>query len=243
MFINDMPDIVKSMCLLFADDAKIFRSVHHSSDYTELQEDLNELTKWSTRWQLPFNIDKCKSLHMGKNNKKLTYEMDEKKLKQVKEENDLGVLVDDELKFHKQTSSAIKKVNGVLGMMKKSFSAFDDRNLPILYKTLIRPHLEYGNVVWGPHYMEDIKAIEKIQRRATKMVPRLKNMGYEERLRQLKIPSLAQRRRRGDMIFTYKLITGQMNITKTDFFKMSNIRFTSSILPNYLEPMYFLIEL
>ena len=70
MFINDMPDIVKSMCLLFADDAKIFRSVHHSSDYTELQEDLNELTKWSTRWQLPFNIDKCKSLHMGKNNKK-----------------------------------------------------------------------------------------------------------------------------------------------------------------------------
>ena len=82
MFINDMPDIVKSMCLLFADDAKIFRSVHHSSDYTELQEDLNELTKWSTRWQLPFNIDKCKSLHMGKNNKKLTYEMDGKKLRQ-----------------------------------------------------------------------------------------------------------------------------------------------------------------
>ena len=99
MFINDMPDIVKSMCLLFADDAKIFRSVHHSSDYTELQEDLNELTKWSTRWQLPFNIDKCKSLHMGKNNKKLTYEMDGKKLKPVKEEKDLGVLVDDELKF------------------------------------------------------------------------------------------------------------------------------------------------
>ena len=109
MFINDMPDIVKSMCLLFADDAKIFRSVHHSSDYTELQEDLNELTKWPTRWQLPFNTDKCKSLHIGNNNKKLTYEMDGKKLKQVKEEKDLGVLVDDELKFHKQTSSAIKK--------------------------------------------------------------------------------------------------------------------------------------
>ena len=196
MFINDMLDIVKSMCLLFADDAKIFRSVHHSSDYTELQEDLNELTKRSTRWQLPFNIDKCKSLHMGKNNKKLTYEMDGKKLKQVKEEKDLGVLVDDELKFHKQTSSAIKKANGVLGMMKKSFSAFDDTNLPILYKTLVRPHLEYGNVVWGPHYKEDIKAIEKIQRRATKMVPHLKNMSYQERLRQLKIPSLAQRRRR-----------------------------------------------
>ena len=103
-----MPDIVKSMCPLFADDAKIIRSVHHSSDYTELQEDLNELTKWSTRWQLPFNIDKCKSLHMGKKNKKLRYEMDRKKLKQVKEEKDLGVLVD-ELKFHKPTSSAIKK--------------------------------------------------------------------------------------------------------------------------------------
>ena len=160
---------------------------------------------------------------MGKNNKKLAYEMDGKKLKQVKEEKDLGVLVDDELNFHKQTSSAIKKANGVLVMMKKSFSAFDDTNLAILYKTLVRPRLEYGNVVWGSHYKEDIEAIEKIQRRATKMVPRLKNMSCEERLRQLKIPSLAQRRRRGDMIFTYKLITGQMNITKTDFFKMSNL--------------------
>ena len=148
--------------------------------------------------------------------------MDGKKSKQVKEEKDLGVIVD-ELKFHKQISSAIKKANGVLGMMKKSCSAFDDTNLPILYKTRVRPHLEYGNVVWGPHYKEGIKAIEKIQRRATKMVPRLKHMSYEERMRQLKIPSLAQRRRRGDMIFTYKLITGQLNITKTDFFKMSNL--------------------
>lgn len=86
----------------------------------------------------------------------------------------------------------------------------------------MRPHLEYGNVVWGPYYMEDIKAIEKVQRRATKLVPLLRNKTYEERLHHLELPSLVHRRRRGDMIYTYKIITGKLDINKDDFFKRSH---------------------
>ena len=71
-------------------------------------------------------------------------------LDQVKEENDLGVLIDDELKFHKQTADAITRANRILGVVKKSFFFFDDKNLPLIYNSLIRPHLEYGNIVWGP---------------------------------------------------------------------------------------------
>ena len=71
--------------------------------------------------------------------------------------------------------------------------------------------------------MEDIKAIEKIQRRATKMIPELKDKTYENRLRDLKLPSLVHRRRRGDMIFTYKLITEKLNISKNYFFKISHL--------------------
>ena len=195
IFINDMPEIVVSMCQLFADDAKIFRNVSSREDCIKLQNDLDKLTEWSARWQLPFNVEKCKSLHRGKNNSRHRYVMDIQELEQVREEKDLGVLVDDELKFHRQTAAAVKKANVVLGM-------FDEVTLPLLYKSLVRPHLEYGKVIWGPFYKGDIKAVERIQRRATKLVPQIRNLSYEERLKKLSLSSLTHRRRRGDMITT-----------------------------------------
>ena len=130
-------------------------------------------------------------------------------LQQVTKEKDLGVIIDHEMKFHKQTAAAAKKANGVLGIIKKSFSLLDKVTLPLLYKSLVRPHLEYANVVWGPHYVEDIKGIARIQRRATKLIRELRHMEYKDRLRELQLPSLSYRRRRGDMIYAYKLITGK----------------------------------
>ena len=97
-----MPHYVQSMCQLFADDAKIFRSVNSQEYIRILQEDLSELTIRADRWQLPFNIDKCKSLHIGRNNPHHTYEMNGQQLKHVNEEKYLGVLIDNDLKFHKQ---------------------------------------------------------------------------------------------------------------------------------------------
>ena len=159
-----MPDVVNSMCQLFADDAKLYRNVTSPEDNRKLQDDLDRIYEWSTRWQLLFNINKCKSLHIGRKNKRYWYEMDGTKLKQVTEEKDLGILIDDELKFHKQSASATKKANAILGLLKKSFTLLDKKTLPLLYKSLIRPHLEYGKVVWGTHYAEDIKSIEKVQK-------------------------------------------------------------------------------
>ena len=81
IFINDMPDVVDSMCQLFADDAKLYRNVTSPEDNRKLQDDLDRIYEWSTRWQLPFNIDKCKSLHIGRKNKRYWYEMNDTKLK------------------------------------------------------------------------------------------------------------------------------------------------------------------
>ena len=223
MFINDMPDAINSIRQLFADDAKIFRSVRSNDDNKKLQDVLDSLTEWSTWWQLPFNVDKCKSLHIGRNDRKHIYEMDENKLDQVKEEKDLGVLIDNELTFHNQIAAAIKRADRFLGIIKKSFTLLDVSTLPLLYKSLVRPHLGYANVVWGPYYKEDIQAIEREQRIATKMVTQHKVMPYEDRLRALNLPSLAHRRRRGDIICTYKLMTGKTNISKDDFFTSTNL--------------------
>ena len=147
--------------------------------------------------------------------------MNGQKLEHIKEEKDLGVIVDSELKFHKQTSAAIKKANSRLGLIKKSFAVLDRNTLPLLYSSLVRPHLEYGNVIWGPFYKGDIEAVEKVQRRATKLVQPIKGMSYEERLRNLGLPSLQHRRRRGDMIYAYKIFTGVVDIDKDVFFETS----------------------
>ena len=143
-------------------------------------------------------------------------------LDQVMEEKDLRVIIDHELKFHQQTAASVKKTNRVLGSIKKSFSHLDETTLPLLYKTLVRPHLEYANVVWGPHFKGDIKLVEKVQRRATKLVQQYKTLPYEDRLRALELPSLVHRRRRGNLIFTCKLMTGKTNIDKHIFFKFTN---------------------
>ena len=112
-----------------------------------------------------------------------------KQLEYVNEEKDLGVLIDSELKFHKQTAAAVKKANCSLGLIKKSFAQLDINTMPLLYKSLVRSHLEYGKF-----FKEDAKLVERVQKRATKVIPQLKKMPYDERLRLLKLPLLQHRR-------------------------------------------------
>ena len=85
--------------------------------------------------------------------------------------------------------------------------------------SLVRPHLEYANTVWGPHYKMDQQKIERVQRRAMKLIEDIKYLSYEERLCNLNMPSLQHRRLRGDMIDTYKIVTGIYDVDKETFFK------------------------
>ena len=89
--------------------------------------------------------------------------------------------------------------------------------IPLLYMSLVRPHLEYVNAVWKPHKMDQQK-IERVQRRATKLIEDIKDLSYEERLCNLNMPSLQHRRLREDMIDTYKIVTGIYDVDKEFFF-------------------------
>ena len=100
----------------------------------------------------------------------------------------------------------------MLAMIKKSFVPLDATTLPLLYETIVRPHLEYGNAIWGPHYKRDQQAVERVLRPATIIIPEISNRSYQERLRTLRLPSLYQRRRRGHMITLFKIFSGRVNI-------------------------------
>jgi len=117
-------------------------------------------------------------------------------LEVISEENDLGVWMDNRLKFSTHIGHAVAKGNPVLGLMKRSFVHRDSDIIKRLFTALVRPHLEYANGVCHPRLKKDIEQLEKVQRRANKLVTGFSNMSYENRLKAMKLPSLVYRRYR-----------------------------------------------
>ena len=102
-------------------------------------------------------------------------------------------MVDNKLKFHVHVAAATKKANQMLGIIKRTYVTRDAITMATLYKSMVRPHMEYGNAIWGPCYMGDLKLVEGVQRRATKIVSGLHDMPYEDRLNELALPSMEYR--------------------------------------------------
>ena len=237
IFINDLPLGVISPVSLFADDSKVFSRIiseknsqkrinegNYFDGKETLQNDLNSIRKWASIWKMEFNVDKCKIMHIGNSNPKQTYNMDGAELTETEIEKDLGVQVDNKLEFDKHIKGIVGKANRMLGLIKIGFSCLDQEIFMHLYPVLVRPLLEYCVQVWSPYKRKYIKLIERVQRRATKLVPALKDLPYEERLTRLKLTTLEDRRTRGDMILTYKLIEGKEGINHNKFFKMAKVR-------------------
>ena len=168
--------------------------------------------EWANKWQLTFNIEKCKVLHYGNNNPCLKYVMSNTELSDSDLEKDLGVHFDPSLKFSSHVGKITTKANQRLAIIKRTFSKMTpDMFLP-LYKTLVRPILEYCSSVWNPLLKKDKVEIEKVQRRATKIIHEFKDLEYSERLFRLKLDSLNFRRRRADLIQVFKILKNKENI-------------------------------
>ncbi len=125
---------------------------------------------------------------------------------------DLGVTITSNLKFSQQWKEAAGKANRMLGFIKRNFS-FKNKNLILpLHNSLVRLHLEYAVQFWSPHLAKDIAELEAVQRRATKMIPSLRNKSYEDRLIRLNLFSLEKRRLRGKLIECLKILKGFTNV-------------------------------
>ena len=226
IFINDLPKTVLSHIKLFADDTKIFRAIENIKDFDLIQKDIDTLIKWSSTWQLPFNLQKCKVVHYGKNNPHHHYKIGNSNLPDDTEEKDLGVTFDNELNFRKHVRNTVAKANSRVGLIKRSFTNLDSKSFMLLYKSLVRPLLEYCCNIWYPTTQFDIKEIEKVQRRATKLMKDVRNKSYTERLRHLNIPTLIYRRHRNDMIQVFRIFNKIDKLDINTFFTLNKTRTT-----------------
>ena len=217
IFINDLDDVldlVDGFVSKFADDTKYGRVIRNDEDREKMQRDIDKLSEWAETWQMDFNSKKCKIMHFGIKNPCYDYCMGGYApagtvLQVVSEEKDIGVIVSNSLKPSAQCAKAVKKANSILGQMRRSFHYRDKDVWMRLFTTYVRPHLEFSVQAWSPWYVKDIEMLEQVQERAVNMVVGLRSTSYLDKLKELNLMSLQERRVRGDMIQTWKYLHGQ----------------------------------
>ena len=227
-FINDLPRVVeKANVMIFADDTKVFKSVDKSENVSCLQNAIDHMYSWTQQWLLQFNKEKCKMLHLGRKNQQKDYFIGNNeeriKLETTDLEKDLGVHIDTNLDFKKHINNTVKKASYTSYKILKNFTFKDSKILVPLFKTLIRPILEYGNTVWCNGLKKYTTKIENVQRRFTKHIKGISELPYEERLARIKLPSLEYRQLRGDLIQVYKIAHNFYNpVTTKSLFTFSS---------------------
>ena len=208
-FINDLPSISTVETKIFADDTKAYCQIKNEQDKRNLQQTIDLMHDWTEKWQLHFNETKCKVLHLGQNNPRHSYFIgkDDKRieLEETTLEKDLGVHIDRNLSFEEHINKITKKAASKCARILKNFTYRSKEVLVPIFKTIVRPILEYANSAWSSGLRKNINEIERIQKSFTKHIYQVKHLNYEQRLEKLNLPSLEYRRFRGDLIQTYKI--------------------------------------
>ena len=167
---------------------------------------------------MSFNVKKCKVMHFGRNNIRYEYTMNGCAIEEVKEEKDLGVWIEEDMRPSKQCKVAAQSANWALGQLSRAFHYRKASNIVPLYKTFIRPKLEHAVAAWSPWLEGDREVMEKVQKRMVKMISDKRGVSYEQQLESVGLMSLVERRERGDMIETFRTMKGFNRVDKSQWF-------------------------
>ena len=196
---------MQGLLSLFADDTKLYSTIRNKSDQLAMQESLDALSKWTVDWKMQFNVSKCAVMHIGHNNPRTEYMLAGEKIKTTQMEKDVGVIIQDNLKFDQHCRKIATTCNRIIGQIRRSFTNKSPELMVMLFKTYILPHVDYCASLWNPGCKRDIAVIESIQRRFTRIISGLEKLSYEERLAALDLPKLQERRRRQDLVQAWKI--------------------------------------
>ena len=218
VYINDLPDQVKSTTRLFADDCLLYRRITSPEDVKILQNDLDVLQEWEKRWQMSFNPDKCEVLRITLKHKSIIsdYKIHDHKLKTVKTAKYLGLNIDSKLNFNEHINNICKKANTTRAFVARITKLCPRKVKEDAYKTLVRPRLEYASAVWNPHTLNKINQIEAIQRRAVRSVANNfdRTSSVTEMLQKFEWESLEERRAKARVIMCFKIVNNMIQIPK-----------------------------
>ena len=221
IYINYLGLGLSSKVSKFADDTKLGINAANPESVRALQRDLAGIGEWSTVWQMPFNLDKCHVLHAGTANQEENYSLLGSAITSVDKETDLGVVITADLKSSAQCIAAEQKTQKILGYIKRVFRYRNKQTVLALYRALVRPLLEYGAQFWSPIRRVDVEHLEKVQARATKLVPSIRHKRYQRRQADLGLFTLEQRRLRGLLIDTFKILRGFSGLDPASVFELS----------------------
>ena len=232
IYVNDIDQVIKnSVILKYADDVRIYRCFK-ADKFSQvqngllLQNDINALVEWSIKWELKFNLSKCCVLHFGRSNIKSKYKIHDNTLQKKILEKDLGVLFSVKLNFHEHIHSVVKKANRQLGIITR---VFKDRNFDTivpLYKTFVRPLLEYNSIIWSPYLKQHDQKIESVQMKMCKLLVRLSSLSYKEKLKKVKLLTLRARRIKHQLMTVYKIMNHDIDLCFDDYFQKSHFKKT-----------------
>ena len=222
IYINDMPNIVSkgTTIRLFADDCLVYRHIYSREDQNILQHDLLKLEQWSITWGMRFNPSKCQIIHIARSHPQTKlYELCGEFLSTVNSAKYLGIIISKDLDWHEQVCSVAKKANSALHMVARNLHNCTRQTRALAYISLVRPKMEYSATVWDPHHQNDIDSMERINRRASRVVYKKsfwdKDVSPTKLLKELDWPTLAKRRQHQRLTMIYKIANGQIAIPPT----------------------------
>jgi hypothetical protein len=202
----------------FADDIKLV-----STDIKDLQQALNIVSNWTATWKLHLNTDKSEHLTVRQKTSKDVC-IGGQTIPKVKTARDLGVTISDNMKWNEYIERIRSKATTLSYILLRTFSSADSKLLVDLFKTYVRPTMEYNTSTWSPYIKEDIKEAESVQRKFTKRVCQRSNISfsdYNDRLVKLNLESLESRRVKNDLLLAYKIIHNLVDIDCSKHFNFN----------------------
>ena len=198
--------------LKYADDIRIYLSVPKSQDaladlHWKIQHDINSIATWANDSGMTFNIDKCFYATFGTyaDSDTRSYKINDDAILTSSCFGDLGVTVSTPLSFNKHIDHVVAKCFSRLSLINKVFRIRSKHSLLRLYKCMVRPLLDYASITWNPYTVGNILRVERVQKRACRLIPSMCHLHYREQLAELGMLSLRARRIRYQLITIFKM--------------------------------------